>query len=54
MIYILIGLLLVKYRHDLGAMIPHAHNDVVERMLEPGAGLDYQEPAKRRHLRVVK
>ena len=51
MIYILIALLVIKYRDDITALIPHRE---VDDTWAPGAGLDYQEPRKERHLRVVK
>jgi len=53
MIYILIGLLLIKYRHDIADLIPHRKPK--EDPLEPFAGLTYEptidQPKKLRRVK---
>jgi hypothetical protein len=53
-IYILIVIMAVKYRYLITERFQDDDDEVYE-ILKPGAGLEYQEPAKRRApLRVVK
>lgn len=54
MIYLLIVILLVKYRYAFVDLVRRDDKDELSRILETGAGLEYQAPQKQRHLRVVK
>jgi hypothetical protein len=55
MIYILIIIVAVKYRYIISDIAhPTNDEDEVYEILKPGAGIEYQEPQKRNHLRAVK